>query len=256
MNSPPSSHTRVDVLGVSVSAIDMQTAISNIREWISQRVPNYICVTPLHSIVDADEDADFRRILNASGMTTPDGMSVVWFLRRLGFAVERVYGPDLMLETFRVSEAEGWRHFLYGGAPGVAETLAAKLSERFPRANIVGTLSPPFRPLTEGEQLEIRSRIDFSEADIVWVGISSPKQERWMAANVGQVRAPLLVGVGAAFDFLSGNKSQAPRFIQRSGFEWLYRWASEPRRLAVRYMKYPRYVRRLLVALATRKELS
>lgn len=241
---PP--HERADILGVRVSAINMDLALATIAAWIARREPHYVTVTPLHAIIDCNEQPELMPIFNGSGMTTPDGMSIVWLLRRRGFKdVDRVYGPDLMQAVFDRSQATGWKHFLYGGAEGVAKELAAKLTAKYPRATVAGTYTPPFRPLTPEEDEDVRERIRASGADIVWVGISSPKQERWMVEHCGKVGAPVLIGVGAAYDFLSGRKKQAPRWIQRSGTEWLFRLATEPGRLWKRYSKYPRYVLKL-----------
>ncbi|NOZ79072.1 MAG: WecB/TagA/CpsF family glycosyltransferase [Acidobacteria bacterium] len=231
---------RRNILGVSVSALDLGTAVRQIGKWIQARDPNYVCVTPAHGVMDARLDPELLEIFNSSGMTTPDGMSIVWILRLLGNRnVSRVYGPDLMIATCEAGVERGWKHFLYGGGEGVADELAHALKRRVPGVIIAGTYTPPFRALTPEEDEEAIRAIGRSGADIVWVGISTPKQERWMAAHVGRVGAPVLIGVGAAFDFLSGRKPQAPRWIQRSGFEWLFRFANEPRRLWPRYRRYP-----------------
>jgi N-acetylglucosaminyldiphosphoundecaprenol N-acetyl-beta-D-mannosaminyltransferase len=241
------SHERVDIMGVRVSAINMDDALAAIGEWIENRDPHYVCVTPLHAIIDANEQPELKEIFNASGMTTPDGMAIVWTLKARGFPnVARVYGPDLMKAVFERSEHAGWRHFLYGGAEGVADELAAALTRAYPRAQIVGTYTPPFRPLTPAEDADVCQRMTSSGADVIWVGISTPKQERWMVEHVHRVGAPVLIGVGAAFDFLSGRKKQAPRWVQRSGFEWLFRLATEPRRLWRRYARYPGFVMRMI----------
>ena len=243
MNPPQ----RVDILGVQISAIHMQQALENLRSWIDGREPNYVCVTPAHGVMEVYRQPELLTIFNQSGMTTPDGMSIVWLLKLRGYPqVDRVYGPDLMLAACEHGLQYGWRHFLYGGAPGVAEDLANQLQTRLPGLQIAGTYTPPFRPLTPDEESEILEQINASGADIVWVGISTPKQERWMAAHIGLVDAPVMVGVGAAFDFISGRKPQAPRWIQRSGLEWLFRLLSEPRRLWRRYAQYPLFT--LLVA--------
>src|SRR5918995_1865553 len=206
---------------------------------MDNREPNYVCVTGVHGVIASQDDSDLRRIHNEAGMVTTDGMPLVWLSRRRsppGTTVERVYGPDLMLAVFARSELAGWRHFLYGSSPETLERLRANLRDRFPLANVVGSLAPPFRPLDEGEEREIAAEIAAARPDIVWVGLSTPKQERWMAAHVGRVHAPVLVGVGAAFDFHAGVKRQAPRWVQRSGLEWLFRLATEPRRLWRRYL--------------------
>ena len=233
---------RANILGVLVSPINMRQALGTIGSWIAMREPNYVTVTPAHAVMDASRDPELRRIFNASGMTTPDGMSIVLLLRLHGYRnVSRVYGPDLMLETCRAGLGPGYRHFLYGGAEGVANTLADKLRARVLGLNIVGTHTPPFRSLTREEDRSVIDRINTAAPDIVWVGLSTPKQERWMAAHLGRITAPVMIGVGAAFDFLSGTKPQAPPWIQSLGLEWLFRLATEPQRLWPRYRQYPRF---------------
>ena len=203
----------------------------------------------VHGVMESQRDDELRRIHNDAGLVVPDGMPLVWLCREAGFeATSRCYGPDLLLAACEWSLASGARHFFYGGAEGVPELLAESLRERFPGLPVAGTYSPPFRPLEPHEDEEIVRRIDESGADIVWVGLSTPKQERWMAAHVGRLAAPVLVGVGAAFDFHSGRKTQAPGWMQRSGLEWLYRALQEPRRLGPRYLKNnPAFVGRLLM---------
>ncbi len=232
--------TRVDILGVTVDAQTLAGAVDTIGTWIERREPNYVCITGVHGVMESRDDDELRRIHNEAGMVTTDGMPLVWLSRRrvpAGTEVERVYGPDLMLATFARSETRGWRHFLFGSGPETLERLRVNMKARFPRAEIAGSLSPPFRPLDPGEERTIETEIAQARPDIVWVGLSTPKQERWMAAHVGRVHAPVLVGVGAAFDFHAGLKRQAPRWVQRSGLEWAFRLASEPRRLAGRYLK-------------------
>jgi N-acetylglucosaminyldiphosphoundecaprenol N-acetyl-beta-D-mannosaminyltransferase len=221
----------------------MRQGVQAVDGWVKTREPHYVCVTPAHAVMEARRDPEFRRILNRSSLTTPDGMAIVWLLRWQGHRhVERVYGPDLMLAVCEAGLAKGYRHFLYGGEPGVADKLASRLRARLPGLQIVGALTPGFgQPTAEEDGREVEA-IDDSRADIVWVGLSTPKQERWMAAHVGRVNAPVLIGVGAAFDFLSGRKPQAPRWMQRSGLEWLFRLATEPRRLWPRYRQYPLFV--------------
>jgi N-acetylglucosaminyldiphosphoundecaprenol N-acetyl-beta-D-mannosaminyltransferase len=231
---------KVNVLGVGISAINLSLAIASIDSWIKHYQPNYVCVTPAHSLMECYHQPYLRTIFNSSGLTAPDGMSVVWLLKLSGRShVERVYGPDLMLAVCEYSQKTHWRHFFYGGAPGVAEKLTVSLRTRFPDLRVVGTYSPPFRDLTCDEDKRIVDRINETHPDVVWVGISSPKQEQWMHSHLGKVDAPVLIGVGAAFDFLSGNKKQAPRWMQRSGLEWLFRLVSEPQRLWRRYIQYP-----------------
>lgn len=234
---------RVSILGVDVSPVDMAQAVEVIEGWITRREPNYVCVTPAHAIMDCVNEPGLLPVFNGSGLTVPDGMSLVWLLKARGYrCAGRVYGPDLILTLCSRSLRMGYRHFFYGGGPGVVGDLVARLLERFPSLQVAGVYTPPFRALTPDEDRQVTAQIAASGADIVWVGISTPKQEQWMAAHVGKVGAPVLIGVGAAFDFLSGRKPQAPRWMQRVGLEWLFRLASEPRRLWPRYRQYPRFL--------------
>ena len=238
---------RFNVLGIGISAISMADALATMEGWIAERSANYVCITGVHGVMESQSDPELRAIHNRAGMVTPDGMPLVWLARLNGLsAVRRVYGPDLMLAASALSLRKGYRHFYYGGGDGVAERLASRMRRRFPGLRVVDTYTPPFRPLTPEEDDEVVARINASGADIVWVGLSTPKQERWMAGHVGRLRAPVLVGVGAAFDFHAGLKRQAPRWIQRAGLEWTFRMATEPRRLAMRYLKNnPSFVLRI-----------
>jgi N-acetylglucosaminyldiphosphoundecaprenol N-acetyl-beta-D-mannosaminyltransferase len=241
---------RVNILGTHISATNMDQARETISEWIAQRDSHYVCVTPAHVVMDSRRDPKLRSALNESGMTTPDGMGIVWLLKLRGYRnVSRVYGADLMLEMCRLSETKGWRNFFYGGEPGVAEELAGRLAARFPKLQAAGTFSPPFRAPTPSEDEADIRRINAAHPDVLWVGIGSPRQELWMAEHAGKIQAPVMIGVGAAFDFLSGRKRQAPGWIQRAGLEWLFRLGSEPRRLWRRYSEYPLFV--ILVVLQT-----
>jgi N-acetylglucosaminyldiphosphoundecaprenol N-acetyl-beta-D-mannosaminyltransferase len=232
-----SAPDRVNVLGVGVSAITMTQALTVIDGWIATRAHHYVCVTGVHGVMESYRDAALRRIHNRAGLVTPDGMPLVWLSWLNGqHHVERVYGPDLMLACCGRSVSKGYRHFFYGGAPGVAARLAERLQERFPGLLVAGTWSPPFHDLSPGEEQALIDRINSAEPHIVWVGLSTPKQERWMARLVGRLHAPVLMGVGAAFDFHAGLKPQAPRWMQRSGLEWTFRLATEPRRLWRRYL--------------------
>lgn len=228
---------RTNVLGVGVSAINIPMAVDIIDGWIERKEHNYVTVTGVHGVMESQRDENIRRIHNEAGMVTPDGMPLVWASHRQGHKhVDRVYGPDLMLAVCEHSLETGHKHFLYGGAEHVPPMLAEKLQARFPGLQIVGTYSPPFRPLTPEEDEDIIKMIDDSGADIVWVGLSTPKQEKWMSAHIGRLQAPVMIGVGAAFDFHAGLKSQAPHWMQRRGLEWFYRLVTEPRRLWKRYL--------------------
>lgn len=238
---------KVNILGVKVNAVNLHQTLQIFEEWIHARKPNYVCVTPAHGVMECVNDPPLRKVFNASGLTTPDGMAIVWILKLLGYrAVSRVYGPDLLEAACQESISKGWKHFLYGGAPGIAEKLACELQKSYPGLQICGMYTPPYRPLTPQEDQQVIDLINSAGADIVWMGISTPKQEHWMAEHLGKLSAPVMVGVGAAFDFLSGNKKQAPLWMQRSGLEWLFRLATEPGRLWKRYIQYPYFV--LLVA--------
>jgi N-acetylglucosaminyldiphosphoundecaprenol N-acetyl-beta-D-mannosaminyltransferase len=242
--------SRFDVLGVPVSAITMAEALAAIDAWIRGRTPHYVCVTGVHGVMESHRNEELRRIHAHAGLVTPDGMPLVWLAHLAGRShVERVYGPDLMLACCERSLQTGARHFFFGGAPGIAERVAARLSARFAGLAVAGTHSPPFRPLTADEDEQLIDEINAADPDIVWVGLSTPTQERWMADHVGRLRAPVLIGVGAAFDFHAGVKPQAPRWMQRGGLEWAFRLATEPRRLWKRYLiNNPSFVWNVTVA--------
>jgi N-acetylglucosaminyldiphosphoundecaprenol N-acetyl-beta-D-mannosaminyltransferase len=233
----------LNILGVGVDPICLDGAVDRFAGWIDRREPNYVCVTPAHSVMECYRDPELRHIFNRAGMVTPDGMAIVWLLRWHGHArAGRVYGPDLVLAACKRSLVTGWRHFFLGGRPGVADEMAAALTGRFPGLAIVGTLAPPFTDPTPVEVGGMLAQVAAARPDILWVGLGSPKQERFMATNVDRLGVPVLVGVGAAFDFLSGRTRQAPAWVRRSGLEWFYRWMHEPRRLAPRYLRYPQFV--------------
>jgi len=228
---------RVNILGVGISAINMASALKTINGWIERRESNYVCITGVHGVIESQRDEQMRKIHNSAGLVTPDGMPLVWISRLKGRPqVERVYGPDLMLAVCELSQIKRYRHFFYGGAPGVPEKLTKNLIDRFPNMTIVGSYSPPFRSPSEEEDEQIVSLINQSKPDIVWVGLSTPKQERWMAEHISRLKPSVLIGVGAAFDFHAGLKKQAPRWIQKIGMEWFFRLLSEPRRLWKRYL--------------------
>ncbi len=232
----PAATPRVDILGVKVSAIDIGDAVATIVDWISQRRRHYVCITGVHGVMECRHDAALRAIHDEAGLVTPDGMPLVWMARRLGFErVQRVYGPDLMHEISRISPEHGYRHFYFGGGRGLAQRLQDRLCRTYPGLNVVGILSPPFHAVSAAEDEAMVAAINAARPDIVWVGLSTPKQERWMSAHRDRIEAPVMIGVGAAFDFLSGTKRQAPLWMQRNGLEWLFRLASEPRRLGRRY---------------------
>jgi N-acetylglucosaminyldiphosphoundecaprenol N-acetyl-beta-D-mannosaminyltransferase len=215
--------------------------------WVHRREPHYVCVTGVHGVMECQRDPELCRIHNAAGLVTPDGMPLVWLLKSAGHRdADRVYGPDLMLALFEHFSDGSCRHFFYGSTDEVLRRLRERVQIRFPDAKIVGTFAPPFRPLTPAEDDAVVSMVNASGADVVWIGLSTPKQERWMAEHRGRLTAPVLIGVGAAFDIHAGVLRQAPYFIQRSGFEWLFRLIVEPRRLWKRYLSNnPQFVLRV-----------
>lgn len=229
---------RVNVLGVGISVLNLNTALAAIADAVRERRKGYICVTGVHGVMEAQDDEAFKRILNGAFLCTPDGMPMVWAGRLAGHReMSRVYGPDLMLDVCAWSETSGAKHFFYGGADGVAELLARKLKAKFPKLGVAGTFTPPFRALNADEENNLREQIRAVQPDIFWVGLSTPKQEKFMAEFLPKLDATVMIGVGAAFDFHSGRVRQAPRWMQRGGLEWFYRLCSEPRRLAKRYFR-------------------
>ena len=227
---------RVNVLGVGNSVLNLQTALDAIAAAVRAKRKGYICVTGVHGVMEAQADENFKAILNSAFLCTPDGMPMVWAGKHAGHReMRRVYGPDLMLDVCAWSEASGAKHFFYGGADGVAELLAQKLKEKFPKLQVAGTFTPPFRALNADEEKSLAEQVRAVQPDVLWVGLSTPKQEKFMAEYLPKLDVTLMAGVGAAFDFHSGRVRQAPRWMQRSGLEWFYRLCSEPRRLAKRY---------------------
>lgn len=231
--APPLPPPRYNVLGVGVSALTLDRARDLVVGVKGTRQRGYICLGTAHGLTEARRDADLRRIYNRSWLTTPDGMPLVW----LGPAgVQRVYGPDLMLAVCDAGRAVGLTHYFYGGVPGVAALLRDALVTKFPGLAVVGTFTPSFDPFAADELARLHADIARASPDVVWVGLGTPKQERFMAQMSESLDAGVLIGVGAAFDFHSGRRRQAPRWMQRSGLEWLFRLGTEPRRLGPRYL--------------------
>jgi N-acetylglucosaminyldiphosphoundecaprenol N-acetyl-beta-D-mannosaminyltransferase len=229
---------RLEVLGVCVDTVQIPDVIARMEEWIRKGTARHsIAATSMHGIVEAQHDPTFKTILNATDLVVPDGMPLVWLGRRKGHHLpRRVYGPDLMLEFCEKTAGSGYRHFFYGGEPGVPERLAESLKRRFPSMEVCGTFSPPFRPLALAEDEEIVTMISRAAPNVLWVGLGAPKQERWMHEHKDKLQVPVMVSVGAAFDWLSGTRKQAPRWMRERGFEWLFRLLQEPRRLWRRYL--------------------
>ena len=226
------------VLGVRVNAVQISDVVVRMERWISDHSGcHFVAVTGMHGVVEAQHEASFKQILNSADLVVPDGMPLVWRGRWQGYALRhRVPGSELM-EAFCRLTADQYSHFLYGGAPGVPERLAELLRQQY-GTRIAGAYSPPFRPLTEREKEEVSARIQATNPDVLWVGLSTPKQERWMAEYRERLQVPVMLGVGAAFDFQTGRVKRAPSWIGENGFEWLFRLFMDPRRLWRRYLIY------------------
>jgi N-acetylglucosaminyldiphosphoundecaprenol N-acetyl-beta-D-mannosaminyltransferase len=221
-----------------VNAVQIPDVIALMERWIAEQAPSHIvAVTGMHGVTEAQHDSTFKDILNSADLVVPDGMPLVWLGRHHGFPLHRrVYGPELM-QTFCREVGSCYRHFLYGGKPEVTALLAKTLETTY-GMNVVGQYSPPFRQLSDEEDQEIVSLINSAKPDVLWVGLSTPKQERWMHQHRSRLRVPVVVGVGAAFDFNSGVSRQAPVWMRENGLEWLFRLIQEPRRLWKRYLVY------------------
>jgi N-acetylglucosaminyldiphosphoundecaprenol N-acetyl-beta-D-mannosaminyltransferase len=226
------------VLGTRVNAVQIPDAIA----WIERQIrtgegTRYVAVTGMHGVMESNRDEEFRAVLDAADLVVPDGMPLVWLGRARGYKLRRrVYGPELMAAFCRETGSR-YRHFFYGGAPGVPEHLAEVLHQRS-GIQIAGMYSPPFRSLTEQEKAEVIARIQEAAPDVLWVGLSTPKQERWMYEYKNELRVPVMLGVGAAFDLNTGRLRQAPGWMRENGLEWLFRLLAEPRRLWRRYLIY------------------
>ena len=233
------------VLGVPLAIVDYELTLDWIDAAVSLGAREYLCVAAVHTVMESREDAALREAVGGAAFTVPDGQPLAWALRKLGHDIEgRVYGPELMDRACARAARSGLRFYLYGGRDerSLAQ-LATNLRERHPGLQLAGGWSPPFRELSDAELDEVAARINVARPDVVWVGIGVPKQEKWMAAMRGRLDAPVLVGVGAAFDFHAGLVPQAPAWMQRRGLEWLFRLLQEPRRLFRRYARHnPRFV--------------
>lgn len=226
-----------DVLGVKVSAIDLERAVDIASQWIDAENRGYICVTGVHGVMEAQSDPEFRRILNHAAINTPDGMPMSWVGHLQGFPqMDRVYGPDFLTAMCQLSVQRGYRHFLYGGQPGIAELLKKSLQSKHPGLHVVGTYTPPFRDLTAEEEAEVFTLVWSAKPHILWVGLSTPKQERFMAEYIDRLQVPLLVGVGAAFDYHTDRIRDCAPWIKRAGLQWLHRLLQDPKRLWKRYL--------------------
>jgi len=241
---PPEPLPQAEVLGVPLALTDYGRTMDWMDAMVKSRQRGYVTAAAVHLVMVAQEDPETRQAVLDATLAVPDGQPLVWALRALGHDSSRVYGPELMARYCARSATTGTRMYLYGGRnQGALVQLALNLRRRHPGLQIVGGYSPPFRPPTAAESEWVASDINSSRADLVWVGTGQPKQEKWMADMRPRLEPPLLVGVGAAFDFHAGLVPQAPQWMQGVGLEWSYRLAHEPRRLWRRYARYnPRFV--------------
>jgi N-acetylglucosaminyldiphosphoundecaprenol N-acetyl-beta-D-mannosaminyltransferase len=229
----------IDVLGVGITVTTPARTIETIAGWLAEGRREYVCLTPVSGVMEAVRDPDVFAALERAGITAPDGMPLVWCGWAVGASeMNRVYGPDLMPEICAQAVPNGWRSYLYGAGPGVADLVRRRLCAQFPGLQVVGAETPPYRPLTEDEKNALAARIDASGADLVWIGVSTPKQELWMADMIDRIRRPVvLLAVGAAFDIHAGLQPHPPGWMGPLGLFWLYRLMREPRRLAGRYLR-------------------
>ncbi len=228
---------KFSVLDVNISAINMSDARSFVENAILKKQKIYICVCTVNTVMECKRNKRMFASVNSANLATPDGMPLVWAGRMFGYKnTRRVYGPELMQEICRVSAEKGYRNYFYGSGTDVLDKLKENLNKKYPGLIISGIFSPPFRNLTKEEDDKIVKDINDNNPDVIWVGLGSPKQDMWMYEHRSRIKAPVMVGVGAAFDFLAGAKPQAPRWIRNNGFEWLFRLVTEPRRLWRRYL--------------------
>lgn len=225
-----------NILGVEIAAIDMDWLLRFTESHLRELSGNYMCVANVHTTVTAHDNAEYRAIQNGAALAIPDGAPLSAAGRNRGHEnMQRTTGPGYMGEIFAVSPQRGYRHYFYGGTEDTLAALKSRLEERYPRLQIAGMYSPPFRSLTEQEDGEDIERINAADADFVWVGLGAPKQERWMAAHKDRIKG-FMVGVGAGFDYYAGKLKRAPQWMQRCSLEWLYRLLQDPKRLLRRYL--------------------
>jgi N-acetylglucosaminyldiphosphoundecaprenol N-acetyl-beta-D-mannosaminyltransferase len=228
----------INVLGVLIEALNMEGAVSRVADALRERQRGYVCMIGVHGIMEAKRNADLAAIYADALITVPDGMPTVWMGRLHGHKpMERVPGPDLMLEIFARKEFAECTHYLYGGKEGIAEELSAELTRRYPWVRIVGTYTPPFHELSQEEEEDFITTIHELKPDIIWVGIGAPKQERFMAKYLPQLDTTLMFGVGAAFDYHTGRIHDCADWIKRAGLQWFDRLLQDPRHLWWRYLR-------------------
>ena len=231
-------HAKVNVLGIGIDAVNMKQALARIADDLRRQRKGYVCHCGVHGVMEANRDSSLAKIFDGAALVTPDGMPTVWVGRHQGHpTIERVTGPDLMLEVFSRSEFRNYTHFLCGGKYGVAEELRERLAARYPRVKIVGTHTPPFRSMSPAEESDFIAKINRLRPDIIWVGISTPKQERFMDHYLPLLDTTLMFGVGAAFDFHTDRIADCAEWIKRAGFQWLHRLLQDPGHLWKRYLR-------------------
>lgn len=225
-----------NILGVNINVTNMQDTVNIITNSLENIKGDYICISNVHTTVMAYEDNNYREIQNGGFMALPDGKPLSIVSKNRGFKeAERVTGPDLMDEIFRISEEKEYNHYFYGSTQETLNKLKEKLNEKYPKMKIAGMYSPPFRELSKEEDIEILNNINSTNSDFIWVGLGAPKQEVWMSKHKNKING-LMIGVGAGFDYHAGNISRAPRWMQSMSLEWLYRLLQDPKRLYSRYL--------------------
>jgi N-acetylglucosaminyldiphosphoundecaprenol N-acetyl-beta-D-mannosaminyltransferase len=228
---------KVNVLGVGVHAVNMHRVATILDSHIRTNTKGYVCLTGVHGIMEVQRDSVLRSIFAEAVLVAPDGMPTVWMGHLQGFrAMQRVFGPDLMLEIIGRPEFRDCVHFFCGGAPGVAERLRKEMTRRFPWVKIAGTYTPPFRQMTSKEETDLSEKVHLLRPDIIWVGLSTPKQELFMARYLPMLDTKLMIGVGAAFLFHTGAIRDSPAWVKRTGLQWVHRLIQEPTRLWKRYL--------------------
>jgi N-acetylglucosaminyldiphosphoundecaprenol N-acetyl-beta-D-mannosaminyltransferase len=231
-------YPKANILGIGVDAVNMNQAVARIAHNLRQQIKGYVCLCNVYGVMEAKRNPSLAKIYAAAALAAPDGMPTVWVGRCQGLPMrERVAGPDLMLELMNREDFRGYTHFFCGGKPGVAEELRERLVARYPWVQIIGTHTPPFRPMSRAEEKEFIARINDLRPDIIWVGISTPKQERFMARYLGSLDTTLMIGVGAAFDFHTGRIADCAQWIKSAGLQWLHRLLQDPKHLWKRYLR-------------------
>lgn len=228
----------ISICGVKINIIQIPEVVQIMEDWIIQkRSGNYIVVSNFYDVMMSKNNSEVKKAVNNSSLSVPDGISLLLIARIYNHQLrKRVYGPDLMLEFLKIANCKGYSNFFYGSTKEALDLLIKNLKIKFPNLNIIRAYSPPFRKLTPDEDREIVDMINKTSPDVLWVSLGCPKQQLWMYAHKDKLNVPVMVGVGAAFDFLSGTKPQAPKWIRDNGFEWLFRLVTEPKRLWRRYL--------------------